>query len=75
MGSTIARESNGGIYTHAGPEIGVASTKAFTTQVTVLILLTILFARKRNLPAERGRELLEALALVPEQLKLFLETD
>ncbi|HET6513078.1 MAG TPA: glutamine--fructose-6-phosphate transaminase (isomerizing), partial [Candidatus Kapabacteria bacterium] len=49
VGSTIARESNGGVYAHAGPEIGVASTKAFTSQVTVLSLLTIMLGRMRTL--------------------------
>ena len=55
VGSTIAREADGGIYLHAGPEIGVASTKAFTSQVTVLALLALLMGRIRMLSAQRGR--------------------
>lgn len=48
VGSSIARETNAGVYTHAGPEIGVASTKAFTSQLTVLALITLLIARKKD---------------------------
>ena len=55
VGSTIAREADGGIYLHAGPEIGVASTKAFTSQVTVLTLLALLMGRIRMLSLARGR--------------------
>ena len=57
VGSTIAREDDGGIYLHAGPEIGVASTKAFTSQVIALALLTLKLARLRNLSLEKGREI------------------
>src|SRR3990172_9916696 len=49
VGSTIARESQGGVYIHAGPEIGVASTKAFTSQLTVLALVTLMLARAKGL--------------------------
>jgi glucosamine--fructose-6-phosphate aminotransferase (isomerizing) len=69
VGSTIARESDGGVYIHAGPEIGVASTKAFTSQITVLSLITILLARMRAMSAEKGQEMIHALSLVPEQVK------
>ena len=58
VGSTIARESDGGVYIHAGPEIGVASTKAFTSQVTALSVLTLPFARRKGLSLERGPEIL-----------------
>ncbi len=75
VGSTIARESDGGVYIHAGPEIGVASTKAFTSQVTVLALLTILLARQRNMSLEKGRQLIEALENIPEQVSHLLEND
>src|SRR5216117_1059152 len=54
VGSTIARESDGGVYIHAGPEIGVASTKAFTCQVTVLGLLTLVLGRQREMSRELG---------------------
>ncbi len=66
VGSTIARETDGGVYIHAGPEIGVASTKAFTSQITVLILLAVLLARRRDMTAGEGTEVLEALQSVPE---------
>ena len=61
VGSTIAREVDGGIYLHAGPEIGVASTKAFTSQVAALALVTLRIARLRNLSILQGREFIEAL--------------
>src|SRR5678810_235901 len=61
VGSTIAREADGGIYLHAGPEIGVASTKAFTSQVTVLALLTMVLGRIRMLSTQQGAHLLRAL--------------
>ena len=72
VGSTIARESDGGIYLHAGPEIGVASTKAFTSQVTVLTLLALLMGRIRMLAASRGLELLRALEAIPKQIESIL---
>jgi glucosamine--fructose-6-phosphate aminotransferase (isomerizing) len=73
VGSTIAREDDGGIYTHAGPEIGVASTKAFTSQVVALALFTLKLARLRDLSVERGREFAQALALLPAQVKEILD--
>ncbi len=73
VGSTIAREADGGIYLHAGPEIGVASTKAFTSQVTVLTLLALLMGRIRMLAAPRGAQLLRALEAVPDQLQCILD--
>jgi glucosamine--fructose-6-phosphate aminotransferase (isomerizing) len=72
VGSTIARESDGGIYLHAGPEIGVASTKAFTSQVTVLTLLGLLMGRMRMLPVTRGKQIVEALDALPAQLESIL---
>src|SRR5258708_25311289 len=72
VGSTIARESNGGIYLHAGPEIGVASTKAFTSQATVLTLLALLMGRIRMLALNRGLQLIRALEAVPEQMEKIL---
>ncbi|HEY3279477.1 MAG TPA: glutamine--fructose-6-phosphate transaminase (isomerizing) [Gemmatimonadales bacterium] len=65
VGSTIARESDGGIYLHAGPEIGVASTKAFTSQIVALALFGLYLGRARGLPADQGRELVCHLAALP----------
>jgi len=73
VGSTIAREADGGIYLHAGPEIGVASTKAFTSQVTVLTLLAVLMGRLRMLGHSRGAQLLRALEAVPDQIQSLLD--
>ncbi len=73
VGSSIARESHGGVYVHAGPEIGVASTKAFTSQLTVLALLTILLARARGMTRERGVVLAKELATLPEKVAQVLQ--
>jgi glucosamine--fructose-6-phosphate aminotransferase (isomerizing) len=73
VGSTIARESDGGTYIHAGPEVGVASTKAFTSQVTALLLFTLKLARLRNLSSVRGREIVEALHALPKQVQHILD--
>jgi len=73
VGSTIAREDDGGIYLHAGPEIGVASTKAFTSQVIALALLTLKMARLRNLSVIQGREIAQAMAKLPEQVQSILD--
>ncbi|NUO65116.1 MAG: glutamine--fructose-6-phosphate transaminase (isomerizing) [Gemmatimonadaceae bacterium] len=73
VGSTIAREDDGGIYLHAGPEIGVASTKAFTSQVIALLLLTLKLARRRDMSAMRGREVAQAMERLPEQIKEILD--
>ena len=72
VGSSIAREADGGIYLHAGPEIGVASTKAFTSQVAVLTLLAILMGRIRMLGSQRGLALLKALEAIPDQIGTIL---
>ncbi|MCB2231785.1 glutamine--fructose-6-phosphate transaminase (isomerizing) [bacterium] len=75
VGSTIARESNGGVYIHAGPEIGVASTKAFTSQVTLLALIGTLLGRMRHLSVQQGQELLGALERIPEQIERILANE
>ncbi|MBD3160718.1 MAG: glutamine--fructose-6-phosphate transaminase (isomerizing) [Candidatus Eisenbacteria bacterium] len=73
VGSTIARESDGGIYTHAGPEIGVASTKAFTTQLAVLVVLTVHLARLRGQAIAAGNALVRALVGLPSLVERCLE--
>jgi glutamine---fructose-6-phosphate transaminase (isomerizing) len=65
VGSTIAREVDGGIYLHAGPEIGVASTKAFTSQIAALALLTVKIGRRRALSILQGRDVVRGLAQLP----------
>ncbi|HKW40368.1 MAG TPA: glutamine--fructose-6-phosphate transaminase (isomerizing) [Gemmatimonadales bacterium] len=72
VGSTIAREVDGGIYLHAGPEIGVASTKAFTSQIAALALLTLKMGRLRALSILQGREVVRALARLPELVERVL---
>ncbi len=76
VGSTIAREVDGGIYMHAGPEVSVASTKAFTAMLNVFALLAILFGRSRDVSPQRGAQLLKALEDAPERIAdvLALET-
>ena len=73
VGSTIAREVEGGIYLHAGPEIGVASTKAFTSQIAALALLTLKLGRLRSLSILQGREVVRALLKLPEQMRRVLD--
>ncbi|MEK8022186.1 MAG: glutamine--fructose-6-phosphate transaminase (isomerizing) [Candidatus Hydrogenedentota bacterium] len=72
VGSTIARESSGGVYIHAGPEIGVASTKAFTSQITVLMLIGLLLGRQRDLSAAEGKKILRGLLDIPHKIKKIL---
>src|SRR5882672_1779231 len=72
VGSTIAREVDGGIYLHAGPEIGVASTKAFTSQIAALALLTLKMGRLRSLSILQGREVVRGLARLPELVERVL---
>jgi glucosamine--fructose-6-phosphate aminotransferase (isomerizing) len=72
VGSTIARESDGGVYIHAGPEIGVASTKAFTSQVLVLSMIAIMLGRMKNLSLDRGRQIVRALAEIPQLIQKVL---
>jgi glucosamine--fructose-6-phosphate aminotransferase (isomerizing) len=73
VGSTIARESDGGVYIHAGTEIGVASTKAFTSQVTILGLLAVLLGRMRNLSPSYGLRFIKHLKEVPNQIQSILD--
>jgi glucosamine--fructose-6-phosphate aminotransferase (isomerizing) len=73
VGSSIARETDAGVYLHAGPEIGVASTKAFTSQVTVLALITMLLGRIRAISSGRGRELVRELCSMPDKVNKVLQ--
>jgi glucosamine--fructose-6-phosphate aminotransferase (isomerizing) len=73
VGSTIARETDMGVYTHAGPEIGVASTKAFSAQVAVLALLTLRLGRLHYLTPERAGEIVRAMAVLPDKVAGVLE--
>ena len=76
LGSTVARKSHGVFYTHAGPEIGVASTKAFTTQLVCLYMLAIYIGRLQGtIDREKGRALLKELAELPEKLAKTLEVN
>jgi glutamine---fructose-6-phosphate transaminase (isomerizing) len=76
VGSTIARESDGGIYMHAGPEIGVASTKAFVSTITILTLLAVHLGRLRNLSAKRALDVLHGLEALPKQIeKIIAQND
>jgi glucosamine--fructose-6-phosphate aminotransferase (isomerizing) len=72
VGSTIARETGRGIYLHAGPEIGVASTKAFTCQVTALLMMALMFGRNRRLDRNGGKNLIEDIQSIPELIKKVL---
>ena len=72
VGSSISRETDAGIFTHAGPEIGVASTKAFTAQVTVLIMLALNIGRKKGLSKDRGKELINALKRIDQDVSNIL---
>jgi len=73
VGSTIPRESDGGVYIHSGPEIAVASTKAFTSQLTVFYIFTVIMARMRHLSFEDGMGILSDLQKVPDLIKRILE--
>ena len=76
VGSSIARETHAGAYTHAGPEIGVASTKAFTTQITILTLIALRLARaKGTMSSTDYRRQLQELELIPEKVKTALKAD
>ncbi|NBD73931.1 glutamine--fructose-6-phosphate transaminase (isomerizing), partial [Patescibacteria group bacterium] len=72
VGSTIARESDAGIYNHAGPEIGVASTKAYLSQLAVFVLLGLYFGRRRGLSQAEGLRLINDLARIPDHLETVL---
>jgi glucosamine--fructose-6-phosphate aminotransferase (isomerizing) len=76
VGSSISRETHAGVYMHAGPEIGVASTKAFTAQVTVLAMMAIMIGYKKGiLESSRYRDLIEELSLMPEKIERVLKHD
>ena len=73
VGSTIARETDAGVYNHIGPEISVASTKAFTSQVTIFTLLTVLLGRQRQMSLITGQRIVKELLALPEKIKKVLE--
>jgi len=73
VGSTIARESDGGVYIYAGPEIGVASTKAFTSQITVILLLAVFLARRKEMSYPEARAILDDLVKLPELAQKVLD--
>jgi len=73
VASTIARESDGGVYMHAGPEIGVAATKSFTSQVTILTLLSLLLGRIRHQSTVEGIRVIEELEKLPEKIRRILD--
>jgi glucosamine--fructose-6-phosphate aminotransferase (isomerizing) len=75
VGSTIARETNAGIYLHAGLEIGVASTKAFTSQITILAMLALLFGRKSRISSEKGRVFIKELKAIPKKIQTILDQE
>jgi glucosamine--fructose-6-phosphate aminotransferase (isomerizing) len=73
VASTIARESDGGVYMHAGPEIGVAATKSFTSQLVILTLIGLLLGRMRNLSTAEGTRIIKELETLPEQIEKVLK--
>jgi len=73
VGSTIARETEAGVYLHCGPEIGVASTKAFTSQLVVLTMMAMFLGRRRHLAPYQAREIIKGLQRVPEQVRHVLK--
>ena len=75
VGSSIAAETDFGVYLHAGPEIGVASTKSFTSQIVALALFTLYLARRRNMSILEGREMVRALKELPGQIEEALKVD
>ena len=75
VGSTIARESDGGVYMHAGPEIGVAATKSFTSQLTIFVLLGLLLGRIRHLSHSEGRDIISSIEKLPDLVAKTLELD
>ncbi len=72
VGSSIARETHAGVYCHAGAEVGVASTKSFVSQVTILILMALLMGRSRDMSYEEGSQLIRGLEKVPDQIREIL---
>ncbi len=75
VGSTIARETDAGVYLHAGPEIGVASTKAFTSQLIVLAMISVFIGRRRHLAPYQASEFLKHLASMPDLARQVLDLD
>jgi glutamine---fructose-6-phosphate transaminase (isomerizing) len=75
VASTIARESDGGVYMHAGPEIGVAATKSFTSQLVILTLIGLLLGRMRQLSTAQGKRIIDALDALPGQIEQVLKLD
>ncbi|HDS02957.1 MAG TPA: glutamine--fructose-6-phosphate transaminase (isomerizing) [Firmicutes bacterium] len=75
VGSTIARETDAGVYIHAGPEIGVASTKAFTSQVMVLVLIALYLGRRRDYSLTQGKKLVREIQALPEKIKELLQQE
>src|SRR6187397_610194 len=75
VASTIARESDGGVYMHAGPEIGVAATKSFTSQVTILTLLALLMGRIRQMSPGDGARIIDELEALPDKVRRILALD
>src|SRR5262249_10554399 len=73
VGSSIAREADGGVYLHAGPEVGVASTKAFTNQVAVLAMLALYFGRLRHMSSVQGCRMVRDLQAMPDMIRRTLE--
>ncbi len=73
VGSSIARETHGGVYLHAGPEIGVASTKAFTSQVTVLTMIALMMGRMRRVSADMGIKICKELQAIPAKVEEILK--
>lgn len=73
VGSSIARETDAGVYNHAGPEVSVASTKAFTSQVVLLALLTVFLGRQRNMSLTTGRRILKELIEIPAKIQKILD--
>jgi glucosamine--fructose-6-phosphate aminotransferase (isomerizing) len=73
VASTLARETDGGVYMYAGPEISVAATKSFTSQVVIFVLLGLLLGRMRFLSASQGREMIGALEALPDQITRVLK--
>src|SRR5215475_11529843 len=75
VGSTISQEADGTVFLHAGPEIGVASTKAYTSQCTILAMLSLYFGRMHHLSYGEGREIIDSLHKLPDAVRRALDTN
>ena len=75
VGSTVARQTDAGVYLHAGPEIGVASTKAFTSQLAVLVMISLFLGRRRHLAPYQAAEIIKGLQKIPDRVRQVLELD